>query len=171
MKEKILGDLAMAEVPFVRTPYNYNMMEASNASGLRCEDPSLAVQDQRDEVDINTIVKRFGLTGKLPEDIRAPTYGDFTGITDYQSALNAVIAADEAFMAMPADVRARFGNDPAAFVDFCSDAKNAEEAAKLGLLSPEVVLAREKASREAAAVASGLKASTQAGKGESDGTA
>lgn len=157
--------------PFVRNPYNYDVDEVSRETGLRCEDASLAVQDQKDEVDINTIVKRFGLTGKLPDDVRAPTYGDFTDVVDYQSALNAVIAADQAFMEMPAEVRARFNNDPARFVDFCSDAANADEMAKLGLLSPEAVLAREKAAREAAAAAAGLKASGAAGKGESDGTA
>lgn len=159
------------KLPFVRSPFNYDREAVSDATGLRCEDPSLAVQDQRDEVDINTIVRRFGLTGKLPEDVRAPTYGDFTGIGDYQQALNAVIAADAAFMEMPAEVRARFDNDPARFVDFCSDKANADEMAKLGLLSPEAVIAREKAAREAAAVAAGLDASRKAGKGDPDGGA
>lgn len=123
--------------PFVRNPYNYDPDAVSLETGLECLDASLAIQDQRDEVDINTIVRRFGLTGKLPEDIRAPVYGDFEGISDYQSALNAVIAADDAFMAMPADVRSRFNNDPAAFVEFCSDDKNREEAEKLGLVIPK----------------------------------
>lgn len=159
------------DAPFLRTPYNYDRDAASTDSGLRCEDPSLAVQDQRDEVDINTIVRRFGLTGKLPEDVRAPTYGDFTGVGDYQSALNAVLAADAAFMEMPAEVRARFDNDAAKFVDFCSDKANAEEMAKLGLLSPEAVIAREKAAREAAAAAAGLAASQASGKASPDGDA
>ena len=120
-------------VPFVRNPYNYDTAEASDESGLRCEDPSLAVQDQRDEVDINTIVRRFGLTGQLPEDVRVPTYGDFTGVSDYHSAMNAVRMAGESFMAMPAEVRSRFGNDPGNFVAFCSDPANLDEMRKLGL--------------------------------------
>lgn len=122
--------------PFVRSPYNYSMEDASDESGLLCADPSLAVQDQRDEVDINTIVRRFGLTGKLPEDVRMPEYGDFVGISNYHQAMNAVASANESFDALPAEVRSRFGNDPGRFVDFCMDPANLEEARKLGLAAP-----------------------------------
>jgi Chlamydia-phage Chp2 scaffold (Chlamy_scaf) len=48
--------------------------------------------------------------------------------------LNAVIAADAAFMQLPADIRTRFNNDAGAFVDFCSDENNRAEAEKLGLV-------------------------------------
>lgn len=119
---------------FLRTPYNYDVNEASDASSLVCEDPSLAQQHARDECDINTIVRRFGLTGQLPSGVKAPQYGDFTHATDYHSALNAVRAADAAFMELPADVRTRFNNDPGALVDFVSDASNRAEAEKLGLV-------------------------------------
>jgi len=119
---------------FLRTPYNYDTMEASDASALSCEDPSLAQQHARDECDINTIVNAFGLTGQLPNGVRTPTYGDFTDATDYHSALNAVIAADAAFMQLPADIRSRFNNDAGAFVDFVSDDSNRAEAEKLGLV-------------------------------------
>jgi phage internal scaffolding protein len=121
-------------VPFLRTPYNYDTVEASNVSAIECLDPSLAQQHARDECDINTIVKRFGLTGELPSGVKAPQYGDFTHATDYHSALNAVRAADAAFMELPADVRTRFNNDAGALVDFVSDASNRAEAEKLGLV-------------------------------------
>jgi phage internal scaffolding protein len=121
---------------FLRTPYNYDTMEASDASALSCEDPSLAQQHARDESDINTIVKRFGLTGELPSGVRAPTYGDFTDAMDYHASLNAVRAADEAFMQLPADIRTRFDNNAGAFVDFVSDDSNRAEAEKLGLVLP-----------------------------------
>jgi phage internal scaffolding protein len=120
---------------FLRTPYNYDVNEASDFSALFCEDPSLAQQHAKDECDINTIVKRFGLTGELPSGVRAPTYGDFTDATDYHTALNAVIAADAAFMQLPADIRTRFNNDAGAFVDFVSDDNNRAEAEKLGIVS------------------------------------
>ena len=42
-----------------------DMDEASVEAGLECKDDSLAVQSQRDEADINTIVRRFGLSGEL----------------------------------------------------------------------------------------------------------
>lgn len=127
----------MSRVPFIRSPFNYDTDEASNETGLVCDDDSLAVQSERDECDINTIVRRFGLTGVLPSGVRQPTYGDFVGVSDYQSALAVIESADESFYAMPADVRARFGNDPAQFVDFCSDPANLSEMRKLGLAVPE----------------------------------
>lgn len=121
---------------FLRTPYNYDVDEASNYSALVCEDPSLAQQHAKDECDINTIVRRFGLTGELPSGVRAPQYGDFTETTDYHTALSAVRAADAAFMQLPADVRTRFNNDPGALVDFVSNDANRAEAEKLGLVLP-----------------------------------
>lgn len=118
---------------FLRSAYNYDRDAVSKETGLKCQDESLTQQHQKDEADINTIVKRFHLSGELPTDVRAPRYGDFTGVVDYQSALNAVIAADESFMAMPAYIRARFNNDTQLFVEFCSDPANTEEMIKLGL--------------------------------------
>lgn len=125
---------------FLRTPHNYDVNEASDASSLVCEDPSKAQQHAKDECDINTIVRRFGLTGELPSGVRAPTYGDFTHATDYHTAMNAVIAADAAFMQLPADIRTRFNNDAGAFVDFVSDDNNRAEAEKLGLVLPEAAI-------------------------------
>ena len=123
---------------FIRTPYNYDTDKASEETGLKCEDGSKTQQNQREEADINTIVKRFGLTGQLPENVRAPQYGDFTEVIDYHTALNAVRAAEESFMEMPAEIRSRFNNDPGAFVDFCSNDKNRKEAEELGLVLPKV---------------------------------
>jgi len=119
---------------FIKTANNHDTREESKKSALHCPEKTRTQQHQKEEADINTIVKRFGLTGQLPENVRMPRYGDFTEVTDYQTALNAVIAANNAFLSMPAHVRRRFNNDPAAFVDFCSDASNLEEAKKLGLV-------------------------------------
>lgn len=119
---------------FIRTPYNYDTMEASDESGLLCEDPSLAVQSSADEQDINKILERYALTGQLPGQPQyEPTYGDFTGIGDFHAAMNTVRAAEEAFMTQDALVRARFNNDPGAFLRFFQDPANQEEAIKLGL--------------------------------------
>lgn len=120
--------------PFLRSAYNYDMNAASDETGIACLDPSLAQQSAEEESNINTIVKRFGLTGTLPVGVRMPTYADFTGVFDFQSAANAIALAHEAFDEMPADVRSRFQNDPALFVDFCSDDRNRAEAERLGLV-------------------------------------
>lgn len=121
------------EKPFVRSPYNYDTNAAGDEDAIDCHDKSLTKQSFADESDINNIVKRFSLTGELPDNIRMPTYGDFSQVYDFHSAMNAVAQANEAFDAMPAHIRARFHNDAAEFVEFCSDDRNHEEAVKMGL--------------------------------------
>jgi phage internal scaffolding protein len=130
---------------FLRTPYNYDRDAATNESGLACEEPSLAQQHHKDECDINNILRQFNITGLLPESPLSPRYGDFTGIGDYHTALNRVIAAQDEFEALPAQIRARFDNDPAQLIEFLENSQNRPEAEELGLV--------EKATAEAVEVA------------------
>lgn len=129
---------------FHRAPGNYDPKAASDESALGDFDASKTQQHFAEECDINTIVKRFNLTGQLPENIRTPTYGDFDGVFDFQTAMNAIRAAEEAFAAMPAEIRTRFNNDPGRFVDFCSDLTddlndfaNRAEMERMGLVVPK----------------------------------
>jgi phage internal scaffolding protein len=121
----------------IRSPYNYNTAEESDRTGLKCEDKSLAIQSQKEESDINTIVRNFGLTGQLPGNIRMPQYGDFNGLSDYHTAKTAVADANSSFNQLPAQIRERFEYSPEKFVEFCLDDKNYEEAKKLGLVVPK----------------------------------
>lgn len=123
----------------LRSAFNYDAEKVSKETGLKCLDKSKTQQNQKEESDINTIVRRFGLTGQLPDNVRMPQYGDFRGIKDYQSALNSVQAANDAFAAMPAHIRTRFDNDPEQFVAFCLDKRNLDEAIKLGLVKEPAV--------------------------------
>jgi len=124
----------MLKTPFIRSAYNYNTDEASRASSLACLDISKTQQQFKDECDINTIVRLFGITGKLPENVHAPTFGDFFEVDDFHSAQNAVRNAAESFMRLPANVRERFGNDPQQLIVFVSDDRNRKEAEALGLV-------------------------------------
>lgn len=118
--------------PQVRS-WSYNRMAVSNATGLKCEDPSRAIQSQKDEADINTIVKSFGVTGQLPAAVRLPTYGDFDGISDFRSAIEAVRAAEDAFADIPSTIRERFHHDAGAFADFCIKPENLPQLREWGL--------------------------------------
>lgn len=128
--------LPSSSIPFIRTPFNYDTDSVSLHTGLSCPDPTLAQQSFKDECDINTIMRRFGQGAELPDNFRSPQYGDFDQVADYQTALNAVRQADEAFMSMPAELRARFHNQPQELLDFLADGTNQAEARKLGLLQP-----------------------------------
>jgi phage internal scaffolding protein len=119
---------------FLRTPYNYDTDAASNESGLACEEPTLAQQHFKEECDINTILQKFNITGLLPESPLSPRYGDFTGIGDYHTALNRVIEAQEGFEALPAQIRARFNNNPAELIEFLDNEENMAEAIDLGIV-------------------------------------
>jgi phage internal scaffolding protein len=127
------------KLPFVRNPYNYDMALVSQETGLVCDDPSLAQQHMKDECDINVIVERFGVTGQLPVRAIEPSYGDFSGVSDYHTALNKIKAADEAFMALPAKLRAKFDHDPNALLNFLENEANKDEAIELGLIDGEPV--------------------------------
>jgi len=142
--------------PFIRNPYNYDLNAASDESGLRCEDATRTQQHFKDETDINNILRQFNITGQLPTKTMSPRYGDFTGISDYHSALNQVIAAEDEFMSLPAQLRGRFNNDPQELIEFLNNPENKDEAQKLGLVnkseaSAPVESTSEKAGDEPAA--------------------
>jgi phage internal scaffolding protein len=121
----------------VKNPVTYDRDQNSSDSAFVFVRPSRTQQSFRDECDINNILRKFNVTGQLPTGSVQPQYGDFSGITDYQSALNAVMAAQESFLSLPAKIRARFDNDPAVFVEFASDEANKDEMKALGLLREE----------------------------------
>lgn len=91
-------------------------------------------QSFRQESDINVIMSRFEKTGLLTHvNQYNGQYGDFTGLPEYQEAMNKVVSANEMFASLPAKIRDRFANDPAKFLSFVGDPANAAEAKALGL--------------------------------------
>lgn len=117
-----------------RTPYNLDKFPADPGLVIPEDEPVLTQQHFRQECDINEIVRRFGITGELPEPWAAPRYGDFTQVTDFHSAQNMVLEAQAAFDALPAELRERFGHDPQALLEFLDDGGNRAEAIELGLI-------------------------------------
>lgn len=95
---------------------------------------SRAKQSFKAQCDINTIMKKYEKTGLIDHVKTGGTYGDFTQVTDYHTALNQIQAAEEAFMTLPASLRGRFENDPAQLISFLEDPKNKKEAISLGLV-------------------------------------
>ena len=102
---------------------------------ILCNDPLLTQQSAKDECDINLIVERAKRGADLSQLTRQPLYGDFTAIPSFRESLLLVNAARDSFMALDANVRKRFHNDPAAFIEFLSDESNREEAVRLGLIN------------------------------------
>lgn len=102
------------------------------------DEPSMAQQHFKDECDINQIMARYQRTGILTENPGSsrPLFGDFSNVSDFQSAQNAILDVHESFMSLPSSIRARFDNDPGLLLDFLSDEVNRNEAISLGLVNP-----------------------------------
>lgn len=100
---------------------------------ISCVGPGKTQQSMKDECDVNLIVKRFSVTGVLPEgSFKSPYFGDVSGL-DFRAMMDVIAEANASFARLPAEVRRRFGNEPSEFVSFCTDPANGQELIKMGL--------------------------------------
>lgn len=96
--------------------------------------PSRAKQQFKDECDINRIMAKFRAQGILDHSNRYQgRYEELPTEIDFHADLNAVMAAREAFESLPAKIRSRFHNDPAAFLGFVQNPENQDAINELGL--------------------------------------
>lgn len=105
-------------------------------TGELVKEPSMTKQSFVAECDINNIVRAFTETGQVAHVNEKAAMGAFVDLpdtVDFQQAIEIARAGETAFMALPAQMRARFGNDPAQFLDFVADPANQDELIKLGL--------------------------------------
>jgi len=95
--------------------------------------PSMAKQSFKAECDINNIMKAYQRTGAISHfATHEPQYA-YCPSEDFREALEIVQQGRELFAALPSSIRTRFGNDPAEFLAFVQDDRNADEARALGL--------------------------------------
>lgn len=93
---------------------------------------TMVQQQFKDEVDVNTILRRFGAGISLWR-VGTPQgfYADFRDVHDYDSAVRKVEQVHARFMELPADTREKFGNDPGRLVDAVSGMSQEEFEAML----------------------------------------
>lgn len=97
--------------------------------------PGLTKQSFKDQCDIHKILRQFAKTGMITHVSRRPSmFIDVSELPDYRTAVQHVKDAEVLFMSLPSAVRSEFKNDPAAFLDFCSDPENEGELREMGLL-------------------------------------
>lgn len=111
----------------------------SEMTAILIEEPSLTKQEFAVDCDPNVILDRVqrGQDISLYLNNNKPVYGDFTNVpSDYHSALNVVTKANQAFNQLDAHIRAQFDNDPAQFVEYVNNPKNADALIQLGLAVP-----------------------------------
>lgn len=115
----------------------YDAYAESVRTGVAITAESKAVQSEKENCDINVIVKRFGVTGVVPGSVRPLSYENYEDVFDFQSAMNSIRSAEETFAALPADLRRRFANSPQLYLEFCSNAENIPEMRRMGMALPE----------------------------------
>ena len=96
--------------------------------------PSRTKQSFKDETDINFIMRKFEKTGMLEHrNEHQGNYGDYTNFEDYQTSMNSILAAQEAFASVPSRIRKEFDNDPATFLRFVQNPENVDKMIEMGL--------------------------------------
>ncbi len=84
------------------------------------------------DCDINTIIKRYN-AGDRSAVREAAYFGDVSEVGDFAQALATVQKARKDFEAVPAEIRAMFGNDPSVMIEWLKDSAHDDEAVRLGL--------------------------------------
>lgn len=102
-------------------------------------EPSLAQQQFVEECDINNIIAKYKVSGLVPGSANQPMYGDFSALPSYQEAMDSINRGNEIFGSLSAEVRARFENDPAQFLEWAKDPANVEDLRKWNLVPPAEV--------------------------------
>lgn len=123
----------------------YDPVEEHDHCGIEFTMPSLAVQDEKDETNINYIVNKYadGQKGIMTLDLGDSSqyaylqFGDATLPGDYSTALELVSGVREEFYSLPAYVRAKFGHDPMNFINQLNDPATLEYLKKEGLYVSE----------------------------------
>lgn len=107
--------------------------------------PSMALQQFKDESDINNLVARYHQTGTFYNALdcagrvsRMPEFGDFSDLGDFREQQDKILQVYECFQNLPAKVRERFNNNPAFFVEYVGNEKNFKECCDMGIFEMPV---------------------------------
>lgn len=121
----------------------YDPVDEHDHFGINFTMPSLTVQDEKDDTDINYIVNKYadGQKGISTLDLGDTSqyaylqFGDATLPGDYSTALELVSGVREEFYSLPAYVRAKFGHDPMIFINQLNNPETLEYLQREGLYS------------------------------------
>lgn len=90
-------------------------------------------QSQKDDCDINLIMARYVKTGVLDHQrAHGGEYG-YASADTFNESMQIVAKGKTMFEELPSQIRTKFENDPAKFLDFVQDNKNIDEMAEMGL--------------------------------------
>lgn len=103
------------------------------------QEDSKTLQQFKQECDINYLIARYAKTGFFYDPLaqagqkRMPQFGDFSNMGDFAEQQNRILAVYDAFAALPAATREKFGHNPATFVEFVGNPENAKACVEMGI--------------------------------------
>lgn len=117
-----------------KTPWNHDTDSESLSTALVCPEPSKTQQQFAADADINNILRKFMLTGELPNTTQ-PRYMDVDREFDLQNEMVTAYQVEEAWNALPVAVR-NILKDPKTFADYvdhCLETGDLGPLVELGL--------------------------------------
>lgn len=98
----------------------------------------LTEQSHKEEVDINNIISRHGVELIQKTALLASKEFQFDDVTgnDFQEAMYKVAKAQQTFDSMPSQIRNKFQNNPAVFLDYVQNPDNKQALYDMGLAVP-----------------------------------
>lgn len=110
--------------------------------GIIFKEPTMTVQSEKDNCDINVIMNRYATCGTpLPyrTDGVQPVYADVSQLGDYMENYQRCKQAEEMFNALPSALRKELDNNPANLLAFIQDNANRERCVEYGLINKPAV--------------------------------
>lgn len=110
--------------------------------GIIFKEPTMTVQSEKDNCDINVIMNRYATCGTpLPyrSDGVQPVYADVSELGDYMENYQRCKQAEEMFNALPSALRKELDNNPANLLPFIQNKENESRCIEYGLINKPVV--------------------------------
>lgn len=107
--------------------------------GIKFTEPTRTKQSMKDECDINLILKRYQATGVISHvSSKQPIFADVSNFDTYDKCLAYINKAEDAFNALPSELRLKLDNNPQNLVSFIKDPKNYDDCIRLGIFNKPV---------------------------------
>lgn len=96
--------------------------------------PGKTEQSHKKDTDMNYILRGYQKTGLIRHAKEHAGKYDDIAVQDFQEAIFIVTNAQRQFDELPSNIRKRFGNNPAEFLEFVQNPENKAEMQTLGIL-------------------------------------
>jgi len=113
---------------------SFSQKERRRSSICFKDSQSLTEQSHKESCDIHTIMRKARTTGIIEHVAKHKgQYGVMPTGNEYHQNMNIIAMADTLFESVPSDIRKKFDNDPAKYLDYMQDNNNFDEIEEMGL--------------------------------------